>query len=108
MVYTLHNDTPIVPPDMLHLVWSAVNRVTRSNKVLGPKQRISVLDALKGITIHAAYQNFEEDIKGSIEVGKLADLVILSENPLSVNPMAIKDIQVLETIKEGERVFHQP
>jgi predicted amidohydrolase YtcJ len=106
MVYTLHNDAPVVPPDMLHLVWSAVNRVTRSEKVLGPQQRISVLDALKGITIHAAYQNFEEHIKGSIEPGKLADLVILSKNPLRVDPTTIKDIQVLETIKEGEQVYH--
>ena len=108
MVYTLHNDAPIVPPDMLHLVWSAVNRVTRSGKVLGPGQRVSALDALKGITIHAAYQNFEDNIKGSIEPGKLADLVILSKNPLRVDPMTIKDIQVLETIKEGVRVYQRP
>jgi predicted amidohydrolase YtcJ len=105
MPFTLHNDAPIVPPDMLHLVWSAVNRITRSGKVLGPEQRVSVLDALKGITIHAAYQNFEEGIKGSIEPGKLADLVILAENPLRVDPMLIKDIRVLETIKEGQRVY---
>jgi predicted amidohydrolase YtcJ len=107
MVYTLHNDAPIVPPDILRLVWTAVNRVTRGDQVLGPEQRVSVSDALKGVTIHAAYQNFEEKIKGSIEPGKLADLVILSENPLDVDPMTIKDIQVLETIKEGERVYQQ-
>jgi predicted amidohydrolase YtcJ len=90
---------------MLRLVWTAVNRVTRSDEVLGPQQRISVLDALKGITLYAAYQNFEEEIKGSIEPGKLADLVILSKNPLNVDPMTIVDIQVLATIKEGERVY---
>jgi len=106
MIYTLHNDAPIVPPDMLRLVWTAVNRVTRSGKVLGPEQRISVLDALKGVTIHAAYQNFEDDIKGTIEPGKLADLVILSKNPLVVDPMTIKDIKVLATIKEGEWIYH--
>ncbi len=105
MTYTLHNDAPIVPPDMLHLVWSAVNRITRSGKVLGPDQRVSVMDALKGITIHAAYQNFEDGSKGSIEPGKLADLVILSKNPLRVDPMTIKDIRVLETIKQGQRVY---
>jgi predicted amidohydrolase YtcJ len=105
MVYTLHNDAPIVPPDMLGLIWSAVNRVTRSGEVLGPEQRVSVLDALKGVTLHAAYQNFEENIKGSIEPGKWADLVILSNNPLRVDPMTIKDIRVLETIKEGRRVY---
>ena len=107
MPYTLHNDAPVVPPDMLRLVWSAVNRVTRSAEVLGHQQRISVLDALKGVTLNAAYQNFEEQIKGSIEVGKLADLVILSANPLRVDPMQIKDIQVLETLKAGKSIYQQ-
>ena len=107
MVYTLHNDAPVVPPDMLHLVWSATNRVTRSGKVLGPEQRITVWDALMGITLHAAYQNFEEQIKGSIEPGKTADLVILSANPLSVEPMIIKDIQVIETIKAGVPIYQK-
>jgi len=105
MPYTLHNDAPVVPPDMLRLVWSAVNRVTRSAQILGHEQRVSVLDALRGVTLHAAYQNFEEQIKGSIEEGKLADLVVLSANPLRVNPMTIKDIQVLETIKAGESIY---
>lgn len=105
MKMTLHNDSPIVPPDILHLVWTAVNRVTRSGKVLGPEQRISVHEALKGVTINAAYQNFEENSKGSIEVGKVADLVILAKNPLRVDPMTIKNIQILETIKGGNRVY---
>jgi len=105
MPYTLHNDAPVVPPDMLRLVWSAVNRVTRSAQILGHEQRVSVLDALRGVTLHAAYQNFEEQIKGSIEEGKLADLVVLSANPLRVDPMTIKDIQVLETIKAGESIY---
>ena len=55
MIYTLHNDAPIVPPDMLGLIWSAVNRVTRSGEVLGPEQRVSVLDALKGVTLHDVF-----------------------------------------------------
>jgi len=105
MRYTLHNDAPIVPPDILSLVWSAVNRVTRSGKVLGPAQRVSALEALKGVTIYAAWQNFEEQSKGSLEVGKRADFVILAENPLRLDPMKIKDITVLETIKDGERVY---
>lgn len=107
MPYTTHNDTPIVPPDMMRLLWAGVNRITRSGKVLGEAQRVSPLEALKSMTINAAYQFFEEDRKGSIEPGKLADLVILSANPLKVEASAIKDIQVEETIKEGETVYRR-
>lgn len=103
--FTVHNDSPVVPPDMMRLLWSAVNRTTRSARTLGPDQRISPLDALKAMTKDAAYQYFEEDQKGSIEAGKLADFAVLSENPLEVQPDRIKDIQVLETIKEGTTVF---
>ncbi|MGI9288454.1 MAG: amidohydrolase [Pseudomonadales bacterium] len=107
MPFTTHNDTPIVPPDMMRLLWSSVNRITRSGQVLGEAQRISPLDALKSMTINAAYQYFEEDSKGSIEIGKLADLAILSANPLKVEPGKIKDIEVLETIKEGRSVYRR-
>ena len=107
MLFTTHTDTPVVPAHMMHLIWTAVNRVTRSGQVLGEAQRISPLEALKSITINAAYQYFEEQSKGSIEPGKLADLVVLSENPLKVEPMDIKDIQVLETIKTGKTVYRR-
>ena len=103
--YNFHQDPPVVEPDMLHSVWCAVNRITRGGKPIGPDQRIGVYDALKGVTINAAYAYFEEDQKGSLEVGKLADLVILDENPLTVDPEKIKDIGVLQTIKEGNTVF---
>jgi predicted amidohydrolase YtcJ len=103
--FTIHNDSPVVPPDMMRLMWSAVSRTTRSGKTLGPDQRISPLQALKAVTKDAAYQYFEEDRKGTIEVGKLADLTVLSDNPLLVQPALIKDIRVLETIKEGETIF---
>ena len=103
--YTIHNDTPVVPPDMMRLVWSAVNRVTRSGQTLGEEQRISVADALKAVTISGAYQYFEEDSKGSLEPGKLADLVILSDNPFKVDPFMIKDIKIIETIKEGMTIY---
>ena len=103
--YTIHNDTPVVPPDMMLLLWCAVNRVTRSGQVLGAEERVPAEEALKAITINAAYQYFEESEKGSLEPGKLADLVILSHDPTKVDPMFIKDIQVLETIKEGESIY---
>lgn len=73
--------------------------------MIGPDQRITPLEALKAITINAAYQYFEEKEKGSIEPGKLADLVILSANPLKVAPDTIKDNLVLETVKEGKTVY---
>jgi len=103
--FTIHNDTPVTPVDPLHLVWCAVNRLTRSNQVLGAEQRISALEALRAVTIDAAWQNFEERRKGSIETGKLADFVILAENPLSIAPERIREIQVLETIVGGETVY---
>ena len=90
---------------MLHSVWCAVNRISRSGKIIGKEQRISVGAALKAVTYNAAYQYFEEDIKGSIEEGKNADFVMLDRSPLEVPPLEIKDIEVLETIKEGETIY---
>ena len=103
--YTIHNDTPVVPPDMMRLVWAAVTRTTRSGETLGEEQKISVEDALKAITINGAYQYFEEDSKGSLEPGKLADLVILSDNPINADPAEIRNIKVIETIKEGQTIY---
>lgn len=102
---TVHNDAPVVPPDMMRLMWTAVNRQTRSGQTLGPDQRVSAHEALKAVTIHAARQYFEEDRKGSITAGKLADFTVLSADPLSVAPGAIKDIEVVATIKEGQVIF---
>ena len=102
---TNHTDFNVTPIDQMFVLWTAVNRVSRSGAVIGADQRVTPLDALKAITINAAYQYFEEDTKGSIEVGKLADLVMLDANPLTVDPMAIKDIKVVETIKEGCPIY---
>lgn len=105
VIYTFHQDSPVIPPNMIFTLWCAVNRISKNGITLGENEKISPLDALKAITINAAYQYFEEDIKGSIKPGKLADLVILDKNPLKVNPMNIKDINILETIKEGKSLF---
>lgn len=105
--FTLHNDAPVVPPDVMRLIWSAVNRVSRSGDTMGAAQRISAGDAVKAVTLSAAYQHFEEANKGSIEPGKLADLVILSANPLAARPMALKDIRVLQTFVRGRTIYER-
>ena len=103
--YTFHQDTPVLNPNILEMVHVAVNRKTKSQKTLGEEEKISVFDALKAVTINAAYQYFEEDKKGSIKEGKLADLVILDKNPLKVPKEEIKNINVLETLKEGKTCY---
>ena len=100
-----HTDFNVSPIDQLFVVWSAVNRISRAGTVIGAGERITPLQALKAITLDGAYMYREDNSKGSIEIGKLADLVILSANPLTVDPMAIKDIRVIETIKEGKTVY---
>lgn len=105
LLFTFHQDTPVIAPNMLETVWCAVNRVTQSGVSLGAEEAVSVYDALKAVTINAAYQYFEEESKGSIAEGKRADLIILDRNPLTVDPGDIKDIQMLETIKDGETVW---
>ena len=105
LAFTYHQDTPVIKPNMLETIWCAVNRITRDGVLLGENQKVTPYEALKAITINAAYQNKEEDIKGTIEEGKLADLVILSDNPITCDPMKIKDIEVLETIKEGKTLY---
>ncbi|EPX56887.1 putative metal-dependent hydrolase with the TIM-barrel fold having protein [Cystobacter fuscus DSM 2262] len=108
MRYTIHNDSPVVPPDILPLLWSAVTRTTRDGVPLGAEQCIDPPRALKAVTAWAAYQNFEESQKGTLEPGKLADLVVLSDNPLTVDPKTLKDLKVMETIKDGRTVYLRP
>jgi predicted amidohydrolase YtcJ len=103
--FSIHLDTPVTPMSPLQAVWSAVNRVTRTDKVLGPEQRITPLEALRAVTIDAAWQEHDEKIKGSIEPAKFADFVVLADNPLTIDPMKIKDMQVLETIVGGKSVY---
>jgi predicted amidohydrolase YtcJ len=105
---TNHTDFVVAPLDQMFVIWTAVNRISRGGVVVGPDQRITPLEALKAITINAAYQYGEQDSKGSLEPGKLADLVILDGNPLAVDPMTIKDIAVVETIKAGKTIYAAP
>ena len=100
--FGLHSDMPMAPGSPLVLMHAAVNRINFANEVAGPKQRVSTLAALKGVTLDAAYIMGLEDDYGSISEGKLANFTILSENPLSVNPQKIKDIEIKATIVEGK------
>ncbi|MFT5862949.1 MAG: putative amidohydrolase YtcJ [Flavobacteriales bacterium] len=102
---TIHTDAPVALPNLMRVVWTAVNRTSRSGAIIGKNERLTPYEALKAITAWSAYQHFEENEKGTLEKGKLADIVLLDKNPLKVDPDAIKDIQVVETIKEGVTVF---
>lgn len=103
--FTLHQDTPVILPNMLETIWCAVNRVTRKGVLLDKDECVSPFVALKGVTEFAAYQYSEDNLKGTIEPGKLADFVILDKNPMKVPKMDIKNIKVLQTIKEDVVVF---
>ena len=105
ITFANHTDFNVAPIDQLFVVWSAVNRVSREGEVIGPDERVCPYEALKAITCNVAYWYREEDRKGTLEAGKLADLVILDKDPLKVEPMAIKDIKVVETIKEGKTIY---
>ncbi len=105
MVCSNHTDFSVCPMDPMRVIWSSVTRQMRDGAVLGPTERLDRWNALKALTINAAWQIFEEDQKGTIEAGKLADLVILDVNPLTVEADDILNIKVLETLKEGKSVF---
>jgi predicted amidohydrolase YtcJ len=102
---TAHNDSPVVPPDMMRLIWSSVNRRTQSGDILGPLERIPVFHALQQVTINAAWQIGEDGHKGSLAPGKAADLVVIDQNPLTVDPSTLYKIKVVATIKDGKTVF---
>lgn len=100
-----HTDFVVAPLDQMFMLWTAVNRISRGGAAIGPGERVTPLERLKAMTIWAAEQYGEQDAKGSLEPGKLADLVILDGNPLAVDPLAIKDIKITETIKEGTTIY---
>ena len=103
--FTIHNDSPIVPPDIMRLVSISVNRLTRSGHILGPEQRATVEEALYAVTQGAAYQYFEENEKGSIAIGKRADFVVLEKNPMKVDPLVLADVAVIETFSRGKSIY---
>ena len=102
---TSHTDAPVALPNLMQVVWATVNRTSRSGTVIGPDERVTPYEAMKMITLWGAEQFGEQATKGSIKEGKLADLVVLSDNPLTVDPARINQIQVQETIKEGKTVW---
>jgi predicted amidohydrolase YtcJ len=104
---TIHTDAPVALPNLMRMVGISVERKSRSGEVIGVAEKLTPYEALLGITRWSAYQHFEEARKGTLEVGKMADLVILDKNPLKVSESDIKEIKVLETIKEGTTVFKQ-
>ena len=104
--FSIHLDAPVVPAQPMILVWSAVNRLSRTGRVVGPDERIGPMQALRAVTIDAAWQVFLEDDIGSIEVGKHADLIVLSADPLE-DPLEIRNIEVDKTIIGGKTVYER-
>ena len=105
ITFTEHHDAPVGLPSSLLVMHTAVNRLSRTGAVIGADERITPYQAICSITRNAAYQYFEEDRKGTLKAGKLADFVILDKNPMKIDPMKIIDLQVMETIKEGKTVY---
>ena len=105
ILFTFHQDSPIINPNMFETIMCATERKTRNDRILGEEERIDVLNAIKAVTINAAYQYFEENEKGTIKEGKKADLIIIDKNPLKVDKKEIKNIKILETMKNGEVLY---
>ncbi|MEQ8262919.1 amidohydrolase [Pseudohaliea sp.] len=107
MMFGSHHDAPVALPDSMRVLSATVTRRSRSGDILGPEHRVPVATALKALTIWPAWQHFEEDTKGSIEPGKLADFVILSANPLEVPEDALDGIVIEQTIKEDRVIYRR-
>ena len=103
--FTFHQDSPVLPSDVFRTIWCAAKRVTKDGVELSKEESVSVYESLRAMTVYGAYQYGEENDKGTIEEGKLADLIITDRNPLAVPADEVKDIRVMETIKEGKTVF---
>jgi predicted amidohydrolase YtcJ len=103
--FTLHDDTPVTPVNPLQLVWVAAHRQTTGGRILGPEQRINPEQALRAITADAAWQNHEENSKGTLEVGKLADFVVLNQNLLKTEPAELRTLRVMQTVVGGQTIY---
>ncbi len=99
--FSYHSDMPMAPGQPLFLMWSGVNRITNDGNVRSPEQRVSRLGALQAVTLGAAYSLQLENEVGSIVPGKLANFTVLSDNPVTCDPIDIKDIDVWGTVLEG-------
>jgi predicted amidohydrolase YtcJ len=95
---------PMAPASPLMLMHAAVNRDNFAGKIAGPNQRISKIEALKAVTINAAYILRLEKMYGSIEVGKYANFTALNQNPLMIKDNQIKDIEILGTVLKGDAI----
>ncbi|WP_129656996.1 amidohydrolase [Rothia halotolerans] len=102
---TLHQDAPVTPPDMALSLWAAVNRVSRSGRPVGLDQRITTWEALQAVTSGAAYQYGEEAEKGRIQPGMRADLIVVSQDPVAMDPARLRELEVEMTLKDGEVVY---
>ncbi|RJP26420.1 MAG: amidohydrolase [Candidatus Abyssobacteria bacterium SURF_5] len=107
LLNSLHNDSPMYPVEPFRLIQTAVTRKTRNGETIGEEQALSVDEAIKAVTINAAWQLFLEDKVGSLQVGKLADMVVLSENPRKIEPDRLDQIRVIETYRDGRRFRFQ-
>ena len=105
ILFTFHQDTPVINPNMFETIWCAVNRITKEGNLLGKDEQIPVLEAIKAVTINSAYQYGEEKLKGSIKEGKQADLIIIDKNPLKIDKKDLRDIKILETMKDGKTIY---
>ena len=106
---SIHTDNPATPVDPFRVISTAVTRKTKDRGyILGPTERVTANDALKAVTINAAWQLFEDDQRGSITVGKAADFVLLSHNPLRIQPENIKNISALCTWIDGIKINTSP
>ncbi len=107
MRISLHNDPPVTPEEPLRNISVAATRIAPSGRVLAPEERLTVEQAIRAQTVDAAWQLFSDDVVGSLEVGKYADMVVLSADPRTVAPEQIPDLEVRATFMAGREVYCQ-